>query len=232
MLNESLCFKKKLTYVGPTLLARIKTAQTRAERYNWADILFHKLREELEAILATRTCVSYVGPVLDAILSQHWPYEEGTGDSETKQFSGMGPGESNPPPPTKTPEAKGKNIVEEPPNNVSAKEMEDIRLLNKADKVAKQKRFYDEKIRDQAQQVGAGPSKVTSPTMVTRSKSSTSPVVTLVVTSSPKEPSLTSHSGKGSRKGQAGATEGITITPRQGGLATVTQGDHPAPKFA
>ena len=76
VLNESLCFKKKLTYVGTQLLARIKTTQTRAVRYNWAEILFHKLKKELEAILATRTCVSYAGSVLDAIMSQHWPYEE------------------------------------------------------------------------------------------------------------------------------------------------------------
>ena len=132
-LNELLSFKKKLTYVGTQLLARIKTAQTRAERYNWADILFHKLIEELEAILATRTCVSYAGPVLDAILSQHWPYEEGTGDNETEQFSGMRPGESTSPLPTKPPEAKGKNIVKEPPNDVSTEDMEEIRLLDEAE---------------------------------------------------------------------------------------------------
>ena len=59
----------------------------------------------------------------------------------------MGPRESTPPPPTKTPEAKGKNIVEEPPNDVSAEEMEEIRLLDKADKVAEQKRLYEEMIR-------------------------------------------------------------------------------------
>ena len=150
VLNESLCFKKKLTYVGTALLAKIKTAQTRADIYNWVEILFHKLREELEAILVTRACVSYAGSVLDAILSQHWPYEEGTGDSETEQFSRMELGESTSPPPTKTPEAKGKNIVEEPSNDVSTEEMDKIRLGNEADKIAEQKEFYEERMRAQA----------------------------------------------------------------------------------
>ena len=140
-----------MTYIGTALLAKIKTAQTRADRYNWAEILFHQLREELEAILATRACVSYAGSVLDAILSQHWPYEEGTGDSDTEQFSGIGPGDSTSPPPTKTPEAKEKNIVEEPLNNVSVEEMEEIRLADEANKIAEQKEFFEERMRAQAQ---------------------------------------------------------------------------------
>ena len=105
----------------------------------------------MEAILVTRACVSYAGPVLDAILSQHWPYEEETGDSETEQFSGMGPRESTSPPSTETPEAKKKNIVEEPPNDVSAKNIEEIRLADEANKIAKQKEFYEERMRAQAQ---------------------------------------------------------------------------------
>ena len=76
--------------------------------------------------------------------------------------------------------------------------------------------------------MGAGPSKVTSPTVVTRSKSGTSPVVTPIVTTSPKEPSLTSHFGKGSKKGQVIVTEGVTMTPKQEGLPSLTQEDQPS----
>ena len=227
-LNESLSFKKKLTYVGTQLLARVKTTQTRALQYNWADILFHKLREELEAILSTRACISYAGPVLDAILSCIGLLRKKQGRVKRNSSLGWDQGRSTSPPPTKTLEAKGNEIIEKSLNDVSATEIEAIRLADEADIIAEQKEFYEERMRAQVQQVEVGTSKMTSPTAVTQSKSGTSLVVTPVVTTSPKEPLLTSYFGKGSRKGQAVAKEGVTITPRHEELPTVTQEDQPS----
>ena len=55
-----------------------------------------------------------------------------------------------------------------------------------------------------------------------------SPGVTPSITTLPREPSLTSHFGKGSKKGQAVVTEGVTMTPKQEGLPSLTQEDQPS----
>ena len=50
-------------------------------------------------------------------------------------------------------------------------------------------------------------------------------MVTPSITTLPREPSFTNHFGKGGKKGQAVATEGVTMTPMQEGLPAVTQED-------